>query len=378
MIPQTIKDTFLFIDYLHSNIDNFNSFNELQKEISLLREKKFEVRPKKTYSQKLEYDKLEKKINKKGEILEQNVINPITNKAISLNVLAKVKDGSISLDSKDIDILKQKVETHEVKDILKQKNKYLEFRSRTNKTNYLSFDLFFPELDDYLIQLFEYFTGTDIKEFDFLKSDTIQVDTIEQAVGLIYPKTRQDVYRKLHPYWFFKFETNNERKQIDLVNWEATKEAFYSYKMSLYDNKYTKGEKLEDELTELAKIDEDNHEIKKLKRRYLKFLDIQLKKSDCENLENWFFVGLKFAKGEIDDLYENSHNFSEVTRIIIRGSNYEEKGIRPYISESFSNSGSSDKNIFASDKKIEKIKKYCSENDILIVGRKFIESTKTS
>lgn len=84
-----------------------------------------------------------------------------------------------------------------------------------------------------------------------------------------------------------------------------------------------------------------------------------------ESKENlyWFKVGLKFANGDISRLYEKEKTFIKVAKNI---SQTKWTSYRPYISESWNNTNTNDKNIFSDHKKCETIITYCKNNDIEI------------
>ena len=86
MITNKIKNLFQFIEYLHSNINNFNLNIYLIKEIELLEVEKQKVILKKTFKDKLKYDEIQVEIEKKFKILQDNTANLIKEKAKELNV----------------------------------------------------------------------------------------------------------------------------------------------------------------------------------------------------------------------------------------------------------------------------------------------------
>lgn len=85
-------------------------------------------------------------------------------------------------------------------------------------------------------------------------------------------------------------------------------------------------------------------------------LPITIKDRNYTN-DRWFFIGLKFANGEMDNLLKK-HNYScaQVAKELCI------EGDRPYISDTVRNKG--DKNIYGSIDKMEKIQAYCTENNI--------------
>ena len=78
--------------------------------------------------------------------------------------------------------------------------------------------------------------------------------------------------------------------------------------------------------------------------------------------KNWFKVGLLFATGEMDNLMKQFNmNATKVAQHL------DSKSYRPYISESISNTNTTDKNIFSKPEKLKIIYRHCIENDIPMV-----------
>ncbi|RTY87051.1 hypothetical protein EKL32_26920 [Flavobacterium sp. GSN2] len=85
------------------------------------------------------------------------------------------------------------------------------------------------------------------------------------------------------------------------------------------------------------------------------------KKKDYKE-ENWFVVGLLFATGEMQEaLKKHNGNATEVAKLLKN-----EKGYRPFISDSMSNSTLRVTNIFSRPDKLTKIYLYCIENKIVM------------
>ncbi len=90
--------------------------------------------------------------------------------------------------------------------------------------------------------------------------------------------------------------------------------------------------------------------------------------------ESWFKVGLSFATGEIYKLLKNNKgDYTATARELLKkhNCNATEKELkspsyRPYISESKSNTKTSDKNIFSKPDKLVKVYNYCIENKIVM------------
>lgn len=74
---------------------------------------------------------------------------------------------------------------------------------------------------------------------------------------------------------------------------------------------------------------------------------------------NWFFIGLKFANGEMDKLIKkHNNNYSKAAKELGN-----ETGYRPYISATHGNN-KNDHNIYASSDKMEKIQEHCTDHNI--------------
>jgi DNA repair exonuclease SbcCD ATPase subunit len=84
-IPK-IKGLFQFVDYLHSNIESFNHYNDLIRELELLKAEKNKLNPEKNYKDKLQYNKVQAELESKFKILQDNTANLIKAKAKELNV----------------------------------------------------------------------------------------------------------------------------------------------------------------------------------------------------------------------------------------------------------------------------------------------------
>lgn len=93
---------------------------------------------------------------------------------------------------------------------------------------------------------------------------------------------------------------------------------------------------------------------------------LNIQRTDEEKL--WFKVGLLFANGKMDVLFEENKvgnkNAPSYTAIANKLGN---KQFRPYISESYANTNIGDKNIFSQQKKIDVIITYCKQHNTAIV-----------
>jgi hypothetical protein len=102
-------------------------------------------------------------------------------------------------------------------------------------------------------------------------------------------------------------------------------------------------------------------------------ISTQIQNQTIEKYQNfsWFKVGLKFANGEIFDLQDKKYSFKQIAKEL-----FNNEKIANYISESFSNTNTNDKNIFSKKDKLDKIKAHCDENNITI-DKRFDERLQT-
>jgi hypothetical protein len=185
MITQKIKALFKFIEYLHSNIDNFNRNNDLIEELELLKKERKKVSSKNTFKEKLKYDEVQAQIDTKLEILECNTSNLIKAKAKELTVCNFENEPNYSFNGIEAEIqqLKENFSNDDLPEIFKSKQQYIEYRKSTHET-FLSLGLFINELDEITKSLFNYFNDTEQNEFEAFETKTIQVNDINEAVKL--------------------------------------------------------------------------------------------------------------------------------------------------------------------------------------------------
>ena len=183
MITPKIKALFQFIEYLHSNIDNFNLNNDLIKELELLDEERQKVRSKNTFKDKLKYDEVQAEIETKFKILQGNTANLIKAKAKELNVCNFDNEPNYSFNGIETDIrqLKENFSKNDLPVIFKHKQQYIEYRTKTHKT-FLSLELFVDKLDEITKSLFDYFKETEQNEFEAFETKAIPVNSIVEAI----------------------------------------------------------------------------------------------------------------------------------------------------------------------------------------------------
>lgn len=151
-------------------------------------------------------------------------------------------------------------------------------------------------------------------------------------------------------------------------NWSKKVDIFYKQRMETYNKSYTDAEKINLELERLEKLTINKTEYKILKSRYKDYLLSKLQEPqqivNNKGFENmhWFKIGLLFANGKMKELLESNNNNSTKVAELLGNKNY-----RPFISESIGYNEASDKNIFNSFDKMNKIISYCKEQNINVI-----------
>lgn len=191
-MTEKIKALFQFIDFLHSNINNFNQYNGIIEEFEALRQKRSKLNKKGNYKDKLEYDKIQVKGKSKLKIIEENIIKPIKLKATELNVCNFNKDPLHSFNGVELDIhnIKESFTNEDVKEILNYKDKYIKYRKHTHN-NYITLAFFYSDLDEILKSLFDFFKDTKKNEFEDFETKTIEVNNIEELAKQISIKEKE-------------------------------------------------------------------------------------------------------------------------------------------------------------------------------------------
>lgn len=183
MITPRIRALFQFIEYLHSNIESFNQYNELIKELEQLDKERNQLKPQNNYRDKQQFDKVKGELESKFKTLQDNTTNLIKAKARDLNVCNFDNEPNYSFNGVETEIrpLKDNFCNDDLPEIFKHKSQYLEYRSQTHGT-FLSLQFFFNELDELAKSLFDYFKDTQQNEFELFEAKTVLVNSFEGAV----------------------------------------------------------------------------------------------------------------------------------------------------------------------------------------------------
>ena len=191
MISDKINALFQFIEYLYSNIDNFNQHKNLIKEIEVLKDEKNNLKPKHNYKDKLQYNKIQEESEIKLKTLQNNTANLIKAKAGELTICNPDKLETLwNNNIGEIEKLKKEFNENDVNTIIEHKKKYIQFRTETNH-NYFSLDFFYEDLDEILKELFDFFSdpnrGNEFEKFEAKKN---KIDNIALMFKLIKEKRK--------------------------------------------------------------------------------------------------------------------------------------------------------------------------------------------
>lgn len=216
MITEKIKRLFQFVSFLHSNIENFKKYDNVVNELRLLDEERNKLSPRKNFAHKLKYDKVQKEIEEKFKILEENIIFPTRTKASELNICDLNNPETIyNWNISEVSNLKAIFKESDISKIMKHKSKYLEYRTVTNCTYFQ--DIFYDYLDELLKELFDFFKETNDNEFQVFEEKAIKANDISEVANLI-----QKGYKKIELPLDFLQNPNGVKQQIDSRFWLTT------------------------------------------------------------------------------------------------------------------------------------------------------------
>jgi hypothetical protein len=183
---QQIKSLFKFIEFLHSNIQNFNQYDEVISDWVYSANQMNNLNPEEKSSNKLKFNHLEKIYECKLNIIQKNIIEPIHSKATELNICDINKIDTIwNWNYSEITNLKKNFNKEDLPKILEHIRKYIEFRTNTNVNEFLM--IFFAALDSTLKVLYDFFKETDQDEFESFGIKAIQVNSFSEAIQRIKP-----------------------------------------------------------------------------------------------------------------------------------------------------------------------------------------------
>jgi hypothetical protein len=187
MVTPKIKALFKFIEFLHSNIDNFKQYDNLIHELHLLDSERQKLRPRKNFQDKLKFDKIQAQCIDKFNVIRENIIIPIRTKATELNICEFQNEPDYSWNGVEAEIhqFKEDFSKDDLPEIFSYKNKYLKYRIETKGEKFFKLGFFFSELDEILKQLFDYFKETEQNEFEAFETKAIKVNDFGEAVKML-------------------------------------------------------------------------------------------------------------------------------------------------------------------------------------------------
>ncbi|GAA4440251.1 hypothetical protein GCM10023091_23630 [Ravibacter arvi] len=164
MIPARIKSLFQFIEFLHSNIDNFGQLNKVIAELHELNKERWSLKSHLSFQDKLREDEVNAEIKKKVDIIENEIAVPIKSKATELDVFDPNYPNTVwNRNYNDVVNLKENADRNDLTEVLQFTKKYLAFREAGNYTDYLFMGFIFGDLDKLIIgEIHNYFSGENI------------------------------------------------------------------------------------------------------------------------------------------------------------------------------------------------------------------------
>jgi len=193
MITPRIKALFQFIEFLHSNIENFKQYDEVLRELHLLHGELLKLSSKETFKDKLKFNEVEEQFKEKLNVIQENIIQPLEAKATELNICDLNRVETLwNWNIDEVIQLKENFSKDDLPEIFHHKNKYLEYRTATKGESFFSLFSFFIYLDDVLKALFDFFKETDHNEFEPFETKAVQVNDVREALKLF----QQDKFHK--------------------------------------------------------------------------------------------------------------------------------------------------------------------------------------
>lgn len=172
MIPDKIKTLFEFINFLDENKETFTGYNDNFDKAISLRKEQSNFNPNKSFSDRIEYEKLDKLKKKEFDKVCKNVTKTINKKVTDLGIQ---KYNNVWYFGSE-DELKKKATFEDLFIIKDHLNKYFEFRD----VGYHYFhQIFFEDLDRFLIDIADYFGN---KYKDKFKDNPIKINDLADAI----------------------------------------------------------------------------------------------------------------------------------------------------------------------------------------------------
>lgn len=196
MITEKIKNLFQFIEFLHSNIDNFKQYDKTIEELQILKIEKSKLKPRNNFKDKLRHDELKTEIKSKFKVIQENIIKPINKKAVELIDYTETNEISYHWDATletEIFDMKKNFSNDDLPEIFDYKRKYIKYRTETKGESFFGLGVLFSELDQLLKELFNFFNESNKNEFEAFENKPIKVNSYTELAEIISGKNKLNI-----------------------------------------------------------------------------------------------------------------------------------------------------------------------------------------
>ena len=191
MISDKTRNLFLFIEFLHENIENFNQYeiDVSDWHFSIYKINHIDDH----YKDQLALSDFIELRDEKWTVISENIYEPIDNKAMELNIYSfegyddtvnyqEILNESCCALKNDIIELTKYYDNEDVEEILKIKRKYIEFRC---ETDFLNIGILFKKMDEIMSPILDIFHDEDDKELP-VKKDGLTGNGLSLSEGDYY------------------------------------------------------------------------------------------------------------------------------------------------------------------------------------------------
>ncbi|MDC8104540.1 hypothetical protein MTQ00_08310 [Chryseobacterium sp. B21-037] len=227
MITEKVKHIFCFIDFLYSNIENFNRQKSLLNEIADLRREYNDLNPKIDYKHKFEREAIVEKGDKLINIFRKECKNIINAKINELEITDLNNIGNnhfYNIGELIILVETQKYNKEDVQLILEAKQKYISIfeNLQLSLDNFLPYDLV-KDFNETLFDCFKPFLSLDDK-MKIAKSKEIQINRHKIIIESLDTEGIQNAINKLKSIEFENLSESQKYEHSKRVFKELTKE----------------------------------------------------------------------------------------------------------------------------------------------------------
>ncbi len=153
---EKITALFDFIEFLHSNINDFKSKNDLIENVYSLSRERGQLRPSLNYKDRLSVNKLKSEVSINATIIDNEILLPIIQKANELNICDVTALETLwNYNIGAIENFKRNFNEADIPLVMEAKRKYTKFIDAAKIVEYTAF---FNDLNEILDLLFDYFS----------------------------------------------------------------------------------------------------------------------------------------------------------------------------------------------------------------------------